>query len=188
MKENKFLKFITFLLYIAYIVSMVFFIKDKELGRASISAFCIVATFTLYIVNKNSKILISNSLYIVIVAFIFFASLFGSCYNFYDINHYDDFLHIWSGFISCSVAFSIINFFNTPRQIRDMSKIFVFIFLLMFSMGVSSVWEIVEFSIDKILGLNTQAGGLEDTIIDMIDALVWTLLMIPFTIRKIRKI
>lgn len=188
MKDNKILKFITFLLYVSYIVSIVFFIKEKELVRASISSFCIVATFTLYIVNKNSNRLISNSLYIVIVVFIFFASLLGSCYSFYDINHYDDFLHLWSGFISCNVAFSIINFFNTPRQIRDMSKIFIFIFLLMFSMAVASIWEIAEFSIDKMLGMHTQAGGLEDTIIDMIDALVGTLLMIPFTIRKIRKI
>ena len=64
------------------------------------------------------------------------------------------------------------------------NKVFVMIFLFMFTMGVASLWEIMEFSLDNILGTHTQIGGLEDTMIDMVDALIGAIISIPYFIRK----
>ena len=62
------------------------------------------------------------------------------------------------------------------------NKVFVIIFLFMFTMGVASIWEIMEFSLDNILGTHTQIGGLEDT---MIDALIGAFISIPYFIKKL---
>lgn len=40
---------------------------------------------------------------------------------------------------------------------------------------------------DTLFGLHTQAGGLKDTMIDMIDGLLGAIIMIPFTMKKIKK-
>lgn len=188
MNKNIGKKFLNLILIIAYIFSIGYFFVNKEISSVAISTVCLIGSVVLYIVNQKYNKLIDNNLYIVLVLFILFSSLLGSCYRFYDrINHYDDFLHIWSGFISVSVAFAILNYFNKDEVVIKMSKIFIVIFLFMFSMGVASIWEIMEFLIDTFLGMNTQAGGLTDTIIDMIDALFGTVIMIPIVMRKIRK-
>ncbi len=184
MDKNKLTKYITLLLYIMYAFSASFFIKEKDFINIIIIVFCVVATIALVIINKKNKKLLSDKLYLVSALFIMISSLLGSCYKFYDINHYDDFLHIWSGLISCTVAFSLITFFYNEHQLKDLNKVFLIIFLFMFSMGVASLWEIAEFFLDTYFGMNMQVGGLKDTIIDMIDALVGTVIMIPFIIKK----
>ncbi|GAA3640671.1 hypothetical protein [Asaccharospora irregularis] len=187
MKENRFLKVLTLILYIVYAASMALFIGRKEIINIVVVLFCIVTTFLLRIVNKRYKKLLSDNLYIVILLFVLFSSLLGTCYNFYDINHYDDFLHVWSGFISCTVAFSIIVSLNNKNQIKNMNKVFIFLFIFMFSMGVASLWEILEFNMDLFIGTRTQAGGLRDTVIDMIDALVGTIVIMPILLHNIKK-
>lgn len=188
MKENKLKKIITWIFYIIYIVSIGYFVKEKEFINIVISLVCVSLTILLGLLNRKLNRFITDGLYLELISFILISSLLGSCFGLYSINHYDDFLHLWSGFIGCSLAFSIVNTLNTPKQIRNMSKIFIILFLLMFSMGVAGFWEISEFLGDKFLGMNTQAGGLQDTMIDTIDALVGTIIMIPFTMKKINKI
>ncbi|WP_211656367.1 hypothetical protein [Clostridioides difficile] len=181
---NKLLKPITIILYIVYILSAVFFVANKEYGSLGLVAISLVGTFILSFINKQTERLLSKELYIMLALFIMFSSLLGTSFNFYDINYYDDFLHLWSGIISCIVAFSIIKYFYTQREISKMSKVFLVIFLFMFSMGVASLWEIGEFLMDTFVGTTTQAGGLEDTMIDMVDALIGTIITIPFIVKK----
>ena len=178
-------KWIIGFIYILYIISIVWFLKEKKLFELGIVVFCIVSTFILGIINKKINKLLDNSIYINLVIFIMVSSLLGSCFKFYSINHYDDFLHLYSGILSCNIAYLIIRYFNNEENIKMVNKIFVIIFLFMFTMGVASIWEIMEFSLDNILGTHTQIGGLNDTIIDMIEALIGSIISIPYFIRKL---
>ncbi len=164
--------------------SIIWFLKERKLFEFGIVVFCIVSTLILGIVNKKVNKLLDNSIYINLVIFIMVSSLLGSCFKFYSINHYDDFLHLYSGILSCNVAYLIIRYFNNEENIKMVNKVFVMIFLFMFTMGVASLWEIMEFSLDNILGTHTQIGGLEDTMIDMVDALIGAIISIPYFIRK----
>ncbi|MEG1310794.1 MAG: hypothetical protein RR942_12660 [Romboutsia sp.] len=182
MTKNNMPKYTTYILYFVYVYSAIYFLEKKEVGNVGISIVCLLGTSILYIVNKKYKNLVDKNLYIVLILFILFSSLLGTCYRFYDIiSNYDDFLHVWSGFISVSVAFSLLNFFN-KQEVYKMSKFFIVIFLFVFSMGVASLWEIIEFLVDEFLGMNTQVGGLTDTVVDMIDALIGSIIIIPFII------
>ncbi|MGL5330349.1 MAG: hypothetical protein ACRDD7_13855 [Peptostreptococcaceae bacterium] len=187
MKENKLAKNITILLIGIYIVSIGIFIKESQMLNILIALICMMGTIVLYIVNQKLSRLLDDSLYTIIVVFIMVSSLFGSCYGFYEINHYDDFLHLWSGFISASAAYSIIVYFE-GRSIKNISTYFIMIYIFMFSMGVASMWEILEFLLDTFFNMNTQAGGLDDTMIDMIDGLIGTIMMMPYIYKRFRKI
>ena len=188
MKEGKLASIATWISYILYIGSMLIFIKEGNLFNIVICVACIVLTVALQIVNRKFKNFLDDQLYIVMIAFVLISSLLGSCYGFYGIDHYDDFLHIWSGFIACSFAYSLLAFFNNKEQITNMNKIFIIIYLLTFSVAVAGFWEIMEFSMDNILGTNTQVGGLTDTIMDMIDGLIGAVIMIPFIMNRVKKI
>lgn len=184
MRENKAINYITLILCFVYAFSAVMFIKEKNFINLLIIAFCTVGTIMLYFLNKKNNKLLNNNLYIVSILFIMISSLLGSCYNFYSINNYDDFLHVWSGLISCSIAFSLITYFYSENQFKYINKLFLIIFVFMFSMGIASLWEIAEYLLDTYFGMNMQVGGLKDTIIDMIDALVGSVIMIPFIIKN----
>ena len=184
MRKREKKKWIIDFIYIVYMASIIWFLKERKLFEFGIVVFCIVSTLILGIVNKKVNKLLDNSIYINLVIFIMVSSLLGSCFKFYSINHYDDFLHLYSGILSCNVAYLIIRYFNNEENIKMVNKVFVMIFLFMFTMGVASLWEIMEFSLDNILGTHTQIGGLEDTMIDMIDALIGAIISIPYFIRK----
>lgn len=186
MENKKRLNLIIGFIYILYTISTILFLKEKKLLELGIVAFCIAATFILGLGNKKLNKLIDDSIYLNLVFFIMVASLLGSCFKFYSINYYDDFLHLYSGVLSCNVAYLIIKYFNSKDAIKNMNKIFIIIFLFMFTMGVASLWEIMEFSLDNLLGMNTQVGGLKDTMIDIIDALIGVLISIPYFTNKIK--
>lgn len=188
MKESKLANIATWISYVLYIGSIALFINERNLFNIVICIACILLTLVLKIINRKFKNFLDDQLYIVMIAFVLISSLLGSCYGFYSINHYDDFLHIWSGFIACSFAYSLLAFFNNKDQIDNMNKIFIIIYLLMFSVAVAGFWEIGEFTMDNLLGTNTQVGGLTDTMIDMIDGLVGAVIMIPFIMNRIKKI
>ena len=185
MRKREKKKWIIDFIYIVYMASIIWFLKERKLFEFGIVVFCIVSTLILGIVNKKVNKLLDNSIYINLVIFIMVSSLLGSCFKFYSINHYDDFLHLYSGILSCNVAYLIIRYFNNEENIKMVNKVFVMIFLFMFTMGVASIWEIMEFSLDNILGTHTQIGGLEDTMIDMVDALIGAVISIPYFIRKL---
>lgn len=185
MRNKNTTKYVTILLLIIYLGSIAIFVKDKNTMNILIASICTAGTIILYFVHKKYTRLIDNNLYIVSALFVMISSLLGSCYGFYDINHYDDFLHLWSGLITVSIAFSIMTFFHSDNDLKKINKYFIIIYVFMFSMGVASLWEISEFLIDRFLGMNMQVGGLVDTMIDMIDALVGAIIMLPFIYKKL---
>lgn len=177
----------TIVLTMFYIISLGYFLKIKDFMGISVSIFCLILTPVLYQINKRVPKLLSDGLYIVFMWYACIASVLGSGYGFYDINHYDDFLHITSGILTVTAAYTIIKYFNTNEQVNKMNIVFIGIFIMMFSMGVASFWEIGEYSMDHILGTHTQVGGLTDTVMDMIDAFVGTIISMPYALKKIKQ-
>lgn len=168
-----------------YIISGLYFLViNPSIMNVGLSIFCIVSSLLIEFARKK-RIIRNDSLSIVSNLFILFSTLLGTCFGFYGIfKGYDDFLHIWSGFIAVSFAYNIL--LITNKEDLKVSAIFVIIYLFIFSMGVASIWEIIEFTIDNTLGMNTQAGGLNDTMIDMIDGLIGSVIMLSFYFKKIR--
>lgn len=180
------IKIFNIILRVIYIFSGVYFLTiNVNILNFLLCIFCLSGSFAIEYLRKKS-IIRTDGLSIVSDLFLLFSTILGTCYGFYGlIKGYDDFLHIWSGFIAVAVAFNIL--LITNKDDLNISKLFVVIYLFMFSMGVASIWEIIEFFLDSFLGMNTQAGGLNDTMVDMIDGLIGTVVMISFYSKRIKK-
>lgn len=184
MKHDK-LKIFKIVLYLIYIVSIGYFGISKNFAGLGMSIFCLVTTKILSIAYDKKVEVIDKGLYIVSNLFLLFSILLGSSYEFYEINHYDDFLHFWSGFIGVKIAWNLLKELNIEAK---NNKIILFISILLISMGVSSICEVTEYTLDTVFKMKTQSGGLVDTMQDIIDALLGSIIMIGYYLRKIKKI
>ena len=180
--KNKKINIFKVLLYAVYIFSIIFFVFKSEYGKVGLSTLCLVITFVLGKLYSKNLAILDRNLFIIGNLFILSSFLLGSCYGFYDkIKLYDKFLHFWSGFISVKIGWNIL---KVTKDKNIISKILIFFVIFFFSMGVSAVCELYEYILDVLFNMNTQPGGLKDTMQDMINALIGALIMITYYYKK----
>ncbi len=110
-----------------------------------------------------------------------FASLFlGEVRDYYyRYWWWDTALHAGSGFLLGIVGFLLVHILNEMERVSITLKPgFVAFFAFLFAIGIGTVWEIFEFAMDQLFGMNMQKpmlgdpSGLTDTMWDLIvDAL-----------------
>ena len=83
------------------------------------------------------------------------------------------------------IAYIIINVYTDKEDRKNIKKIFFLSYIIMFSLGISNLWEILEFTLDVLFEINCQAGGLKDTMIDMVDGLIGTVIIAPYLLKKL---
>lgn len=110
----------------------------------------------------------------------FIAFLLGSLCHLYQITTwYDTFAHFLWGVISGLIAIYILDKFN----LYDKNKIwFNVFFIFIFSLATFTIWEVGEFSSDKLFGMDTQRAstGVYDTMKDIIAALIGNILFLSW--------
>lgn len=106
-----------------------------------------------------------------------FASLFlGEVRGYYTrFAWWDVALHTASGFLLGILGFLLVYVLNEKRDIEFHVKPgFVALFAFMFAVAMGALWEIFEFSMDQLLGMNMQKpmlsdpSGLTDTMWDLV--------------------
>jgi hypothetical protein len=178
MKDKK-INIFKILLYAIYLFSVVFFMFKSEYGKVGLSLLCLVIVFILSKIYSKNLAILDRSLFIASNLFILFSFLLGSCYNLYDkIKYYDDLLHFISGFISVKIGWNMLSIVKNTDV--NNNKLLIFIIILFFSMGISSICELSEYALDVLFKMDTQSGGLKDTMHDMIDALAGSCIMILY--------
>lgn len=107
-----------------------------------------------------------------ILQFQIFISIFlGTTLNFYSIlPNFDFYLHLFSGVMCSVISIPIIKHFcyKSNLDISNLKLGFIIFIMLGFAALCGVLWEIYEFSVDKILLLNTQNNSLLDTMTDII--------------------
>lgn len=86
-------------------------------------------------------------------------------------------MHFLSGVLSILFAYDLFNILNASSDAVFNRKLII-VFVFCFSMTIAGLWEISEFLIDYFFACNMQVGGLPDTMYDMIDALVASIITI----------
>ncbi|OCL26770.1 hypothetical protein U472_12110 [Orenia metallireducens] len=100
-----------------------------------------------------------------------FASLYLGELNEYYLKFWwwDIMLHALSGVILGFIGFVLIYILNKDTKVNlALSPLFIAIFSFTFAVSVGGLWEIFEFTMDSIFGLNMQKSGLVDTMWDLI--------------------
>jgi uncharacterized membrane protein YjdF len=115
-------------------------------------------------------------LHVLAVVFIFSALFLGEVRSYYErIWWWDIALHTSSGFLLGIVGFLLVFVLNENKRVHlQMRPRFVALFAFLFAVTVGVIWEIFEFSMDSIFGMDMQKtmlgdeSGLTDTMFDLI--------------------
>ena len=186
MKKQNIFSIIHITIYLIYAACIVYFVTVRNFRSIIVSILSLIGIIILIILNKKYKHLFGNLLVNTLIIFIAISILGGTCFDFYRFNHFDDVLHITSGFIGCMVA-RILFYFSQNETDIPRKRIFFVIYMFMFSMGIASIWELIEYGLDRYLGFDCQAGGLTDTMFDILDCLIGSVIATIYYYFKIRK-
>lgn len=163
------------LILFAVLVDLVLLFKNIPFNGLSYNLICIsflVILFVPKILKCVFKVKVNPFIEFVYLVFVVLAQLFGSMLHFYsEIHWYDSFTHFLSGVLT---AFLSIIILDKLRKYNSKDIVFNIIFIFAITLMVASLWEIFEFSSDKILGGDTQKvllTGVDDTMKDIICAL-----------------
>ncbi|MBL7084203.1 MAG: hypothetical protein ISS41_11340 [Candidatus Aminicenantes bacterium] len=125
-------------------------------------------TFLPSIIERKLKIDYPSEGELTLILFIFASMYLGEIHAFYvKFWWWDLMLHAISGFIVAGIGFMIIYILNKKKKL-GLNPVFVSLFSFSFAVSIGVVWEIFEFSMDFIFGVNMQKSGLADTMWDLI--------------------
>lgn len=153
-------------------VLLALFMLDALVQRNWPLAFVSLATLMLslapVVVARWAKVVVPPSFIAAIVAFIGGTLFLGEVYDFYNrFWWWDLVMHGGS-----AIGFGLIGFvlvfmmFQGDRYAAPPFAVAFFAFC--FALAIGAIWEIFEFGMDQIFGLNMQKSGLLDTMWDLI--------------------
>ncbi len=117
-----------------------------------------VLTLVPTIVEKIWKVHLPFTIVIIFLFMALCAFFFGEIADFYiKFSWWDDFLHTIAGLYIAACAFFLLSILNERKDIPYKSSPgFVFLFALCVALAAEAVWEMIEYSIDGIVGANMQ--------------------------------
>ncbi|MFI3227700.1 MAG: hypothetical protein R3Y09_09870 [Clostridia bacterium] len=143
----------------------------------------LLLTFVIDFVN-NKKRFLSDKLITIYCMFCFFALVLGTMLLFYiNISWWDVLMHVFSGIILAFTGNEILCAF----QKEPINPFVQFLFVVGFACIGGVFWEIYEFFVDMLLGLDTQmvvSTGINDTMEDLIADVIGGILVGIFYIKQ----
>jgi uncharacterized membrane protein YjdF len=120
-------------------------------------------------VVRLTKTVLFPALRFSILLFIFMTMFVANEFGFYSVIPYlDKAEHLFSGVILCFVGLVIYKKASEDGETAHPSAKAGVWFSLFFSVAMAGVWEIYEFTTDRLFGLDSQNGSLVDTMTDII--------------------
>ncbi|NLC67870.1 MAG: hypothetical protein GX754_03585 [Clostridiaceae bacterium] len=158
------------LIRVMFVLAVIVSLLNGIYLDAFIAAFTLFLTFLPSIIVKKSCITLPPSFQVVILLFIFAANYLGSYRLYYEkFWWWDSMLHGLSGLMLGFAGFLLVYIINGAQKLNvSLSPLFVAIFAFAFSLSIGALWEIYEFTMDSLFGLNLQRTGLDDTMWDLI--------------------
>ena len=143
---------------------------------AFLTAMIIAITFFPLLFERRFRIHIPPELQLAAIGFVFASLFLGEIRDYYTrFWWWDMALHTMSGFLLGILGFLLVHIMNETEKIHvHMKPGFVAFFAFMFALGVGALWEIFEFTMDSLFGMNMQKpmlgdpSGLTDTMWDLI--------------------
>ena len=155
--------------------------------------------------QKKLSIEVPNYMRCMYFVFLYCAIYLGEVRDFfYLVPNWDIYLHTFSGAMLGALGFSLVSILNEEKSVpMQLSPGFVAFFAFCFALAFGAVWEIYEFVVDGMLGMNMQKFAtdqgvqfvgheairdtMEDLMVDAAGALVICLIGALFLRRKKRE-
>lgn len=143
-------------------------IFSKNWNLVFAGSIILVFSFIPLIIKKRYKLVLPPEFEIIISLFLYATFILGEQKSYYFIYWWWDLLlHSFSAFIFGLLGFVIIYTIYFVEKI-NLSPSLAALFSFNFAVTLGVIWEILEFGIDQIFGLNMQKSGIVDTMTDLI--------------------
>ncbi|AUD79224.1 hypothetical protein CW740_08190 [Kangiella profundi] len=169
-------KTITLILQAILVVEILLALWNEQWFTALITAGIIIITLAPLFIAKFLHVYIPHIFSLMAIAFIFASLFLGEIRDYYTkFWWWDMALHTTSGFLLGITGFLMVHVLNETDEIGiHMKPGFVAFFAFLFAIGIGVIWEIFEYSMDALFGMNMQKpmlgdpSGLTDTMWDLI--------------------
>ncbi len=127
-------------------------------------------TFLPIILGKRFDVRIPHGFETLAVIFLYMSLFLGETQSYYTrFWWWDLVLHSGSAFLLGILGFLMVYVLNERKEVDlDMKPKFIALFAFMFAVSIGALWEIFEYGMDQVFGLNMQKSGLQDTMWDLI--------------------
>ncbi|MBQ9748279.1 MAG: hypothetical protein IJV98_05790 [Clostridia bacterium] len=182
----------------SFLLPIVFYIVEMCLGifdsdRVLTLLQCVLGIIVLHvpdILSHKLRFEVPTFLYVFYLIFLYCAIFLGEFADIYNrVAYWDILLHCASSMASGLVGFLFISILNRSEHVVfRLSPKFVALFAFCFAVSVGALWEIYEFLVDHLMGLNMQKfilpdgtvlvghaaliDTMEDIVIDILGALI----------------
>ena len=148
-----------------YLIVVMFYLINGLIkwNMTTIFACVLSLIFMVITIVIGKKLGFGNGIKILIYVFILSTEILGEIYHFYvDVWWFDIVMHTYFSFVISYAGLYLIRYFNIKKSIY-----FVILFIFSFAMMTESIWEIFEFSMDRVIGTDMQ----KDTVIRNINSM-----------------
>jgi hypothetical protein len=151
-----------------FIIVLIIGVWRENWENVALISFALILTYLAVFIERRWKIDIPIEFEIGIVILILGSIFFGEVQGFYILfPWWDLFLHGFTGAMVGLLGFIILLVMYEKKKV-EASPIVIALFSFSLAAAIGSVWEIFEFAMDQIFGLNMQKSGLMDTMWDII--------------------
>lgn len=139
-------------------------------SAAAVTVAIIIVTLLPLVLGRRFDVRIPPEFEFLAVVFVYASLFLGEVHGYY-LRYWwwDAVLHTGSGFLLGVLGFLLVYILNeSPNADVHMRPRFVALFAFMFAVGMGALWEIFEFAMDQLFGMNMQKSGIVDTMWDLI--------------------
>jgi len=167
---------LTLLLQLILLAGVAGSIWEKQWLNAVITSGIIIITLFPVLLARKFHVHVPSIFQLMAIGFVFASIFLGEIHGYYAKYWWWDIaLHTTSGFLLGTIGFLLVYLLNENDHIHmQMQPGFVALFAFMFALGIGTLWEIFEFAMDQLFGMNMQKpmlnddSGLTDTMYDLI--------------------
>lgn len=154
----------------ALALGVVFLLLQGRYQAALEVSMILMITFLPVILGNRFNVYIPHVFESLAVIFVYMALFLGEVQGYYvRFWWWDVVLHTSSGLLLGILGFLLVYVLNEKKEIQiELHPKFIALFAFMFAMGIGTCWEIFEFAMDRLFGMNMQKGSLDDTMWDLI--------------------
>lgn len=175
-KEYRAHRIIIRILLVLMAIEWILLLFDQSWLSLFLVTLIIGTVFSPIIFRKHMQMEIPAEFHVTAVIFIFSSFYLGEVQDFYQrLWWWDIGLHTTAGLLMGILGFLLVYVLNESKRVElNMTPGFIAFFAFTFALAIGSIWEVFEFSMDQLFGMNMQKpmlgdpSGLTDTMWDLI--------------------
>lgn len=164
---------ITFVLQLLLVLGLLLFLWKRNWENVFLTAVVIALTLVPVFLSRRYRVILPPEFELISAVFVFLSLFLGSAFDwYYKLWWWDLVLHACSGFLLGIIGFIVLFVMNrTDRIPKGIRPSFLCFFGVTFAVTLGVVWEIFEFTVDRLwpyVNMQSNETGVVDTMEDLI--------------------